>query len=326
MAVKRCVSKRPRTDIFVPLIVGTVLLTGCVKAPKDSSSSIPTIRVGTDGRQYNPLLDALKGPLQNYFPSKIYTLANDLPNNVRLVESGQTDLAIVPVNVAYLAYVSGWGDLKHPYTRLRGIAALYSIPLCLIARDASGINNWTDIRGKKIAIGTPDSTTQVTVKMALEGLGLSFADIDARWVNGDAAVAQLRSGEVDAVFHRGNDPPSTLTKLLQIPDVKVIPISHSEAGQIRAVHPFLHPILIPSHTYGDCPQIFTIGIDSLVVCRDSLPENLVYCITRAVFELLSGSASLTRGFQRVDLRRIQATPIPLHPGAARYFRERELFQ
>lgn len=310
------------------LLLGTALgcLTGCQASTQVLASVKPTIRVATDGKDYNPLLEALNGPLQVQYPSRIQTLQNDLPNNVRLVEGARTDLAIVPVNVAYLAYMHGWADLQRPYTKLRAIAALYSIPLYLIARKESGILHWTDIRGKRVAIGAPDSTTQVTVKMTLEGLGLSLSEIDAHWVNGNSAVEELRAGRVDAVFHRGNDPPSTFPKLLQVPGVGAVPILAGETERIRALHPFLHPMLIAARMYGDHPSISTIGVDSLVVCRDDLPEKMVYEVTRAVFELLVKSPNLTRGFQRVDLRRIQATPIPLHPGAARYFRERELFQ
>lgn len=307
-------------------IAGSLYFTSCQASTKELPAAKPIIRVATDGRDYNPLLEALNGPLQINYPSRIQTMQNDLPNNVRLVESAQTDLAIVPVNVAYLAYTHGWADWQRPYRKLRGIAALYSIPLYLIARKDSGILQWTDIRGKRIAIGAPDSTTQVTVKMVLEALGLPFSAIDARWVNGNVAVAELRAGRVDAVFHRGNDPPSTFPKLLQVRGVGAIEISAREAERIRALHPFLHPITIAAHTYGDHPRISTIGVDSLVVCRDDLSEDMVYAVTRAVFEHLVETPNLTRGFQRVDLRRIQATPIPLHPGAARYFRERELFQ
>jgi TRAP transporter TAXI family solute receptor len=230
------------------------------------------------------------------------------------------------VNVAYLAYFSGWAELQRPYTRLRAVAALYSIPVYLIARNASGIHHWTDIRGKRVAIGVPDSTTLVTVKMVLEGLGFSIDSIGARWVNGEEAVRQLRERQVDAVFHRGNDPPSTLSKLLQIPEVQAVPISPREVEKIRSLHPFLHPLLMLPRKDDDSPGVPTIAVDSLFICRDDLSENLVYSVTRSVFELLLRSPDLTRGLQRVDLRRIQATPIPLHPGAARYFRERELFQ
>jgi uncharacterized protein len=299
---------------------------GCAASSKDLAKPLPTIRVATDGKDYNPLLDALNGSLQTRYPARIETLQNDLPNNVRLVEAGQADLAIVPVNVAYLAYSRGWGDIQRPYTRLRAIAALYTIPLYLIARNGSGIRDWSDVGGKRVAVGAPDSTTQVTVKMALDGLAVPFDTIDAHSVNGNAAVEELRGGTVDAVFHRGNDPPSTLPKLLQVPNVAVVPILPREADRIRALHPFLHPVVVAPGTYGNHPAIPTIAVDSLAVCREDLPENLAYAVTRAVFQSLEGSPHLARGFQRVELRRIQATPIPLHPGAARYFRERELFE
>lgn len=298
----------------------------CRSVPKALANSIPTVRVAPDGAYDNPLLDALSGPLQAYFPSHMQILPHDLPNNVVLVESREAELAIAPVNVAYQAFNHGWPGVPHPFKQLRGIGLLYTIPLHLIATDSSGIRDWKDIRGKRIAIGSRDSTTQVTVSMALAGLGLSFQDIDAHWVNGNAAVQELRAGKVDAVFHRGYDPPSTLSKLLQVPHVRAIPISSVEVERIRALYPFLHPIVVPPRAYGDSPSIPTIGVDSIVVCRDDLPESFVYSITRALFELLATSPQLNRGFYRVDLRRIQATPIPLHPGAIRYYRERELFQ
>jgi uncharacterized protein len=318
---------RPSSKAAVLALASAFFSAGCTASSKDLARlPRPTIRVATDGKDYNPLFDALHGPLQSQYPARIETLQNDLPNNVRLVETGQADLAIVPVNVAYLAYSRGWADILRPYTRLRAIATLYSIPLYLIARNGSGIRNWTDVRGKRVAIGAPDSTTQVTVKMALDGLAVPFDALDAHWVNGNAAVEELRAGAVDAVFHRGNDPPSTLPKLLQVPNVAAIPILPREADRIRALHPFLHPLVVGPGTYENYLAIPTIGVDSLAVCRNDLPDGLVYAVTRAVFQTLEGPPHLARGFQRVELRRIQATPIPLHPGAARYFRERELFE
>ena len=152
--------------------------------------------------------------------------------------------------------------------------------------------------------------------MVLDGLAVPFDTIDAHWVNGKAAVEELRAGTVDAVFHRGGDAPSTLPKSLQIPNVSAVPIFPREADRIRALHPFVHPVMVGLGTYEKYPAIPTIGVDSVAVCRDDLPEGLVYAVTRAVFQILEGSPHLARGFQRVELRRVQATPIPLHPGAA----------
>lgn len=302
----------------------------CRKPAADQSPPQVVIRVATDGFANNPLVQALQGPLQTHYPSRIETVQNDLPTNAALVEESRVELAVLPVNVAYLAYTQGWGGLHRPHSKLRAIAALYTIPVYLIASESSGIRKWSDIRGKRIATGPPNSTTLATVKMTLEGLGLSLEnDIYSRPVNSDAAVEALRSGAVDAVFHRGIDPPATIPKLLRVPGVKIIPITRHETEIIRSRHPFLHPLITPAGMYGNHPEVETLGVDCLVVCRDDLPEDLVYAVARSVFESLAGTRGPASGatiFQPVDLRQIHATQIPLHAGAARYFRERELFQ
>jgi TRAP transporter TAXI family solute receptor len=274
----------------------------------------------------NPLALALTETLQEYLPSRIQSTQSSLAGNARLIEDADLELAVIPANLAYAAYMEGRDAPPRPYGKLRGIAVLYTIPLHIVATEASGIRKLRDIRGKRIAVGARDSMTQATVKVTLEGLGMSLADIHAEWVNSDAAVEELRAGRVDAVFHRGNDPTSTVPKLLKVPGARFVPISRSETATIRLHYPFLRPISIPTGMYGNNPETETIGLDSLVVCRDDLPEGQVYWITRALFESLVGHTGWTRGFQHVDLSQIQATPIPLHPGAARYYRERELFQ
>jgi len=313
------------------LAVVPLFLAGCRK-PLTETRKPPVIRVASTGVE-NPLDRALTETLQKYFPAKIQHVQSGLTGNTRRIEESQTELAIIPANLAYAAWAQGGGVPPRPYSKLRGIAALYTIPLLLVATEASGIRRLDDIRSKRVAVGPPDSTTQITVKMTLEGVGLSAADIDARPVNRDAAVEELRAGEVDAVFHRGNDLSGTVSKLLKVPHVNFVPISRRETAMIRQRHPFLLPIWIPAGLYGNHAGFETIGIDTLLVCRDDLPEDQVYWITRALFESLAGESLAghtgstgASEFQRVDLSQIRATPIPLHPGAARYYRERELFQ
>ena len=78
--------------------------------------------------------------------------------------------------------------------------------------------------------------------------------------------------------------------------------------------------------YGDHPDIETVGTDMLLACRDDLPEELVYWITRTLFDSLPALADSFPQLRQIDLEHVQASPIPLHPGAARFYRERELFQ
>jgi TRAP-type uncharacterized transport system substrate-binding protein len=85
--------------------------------------------------------------------------------------------------------------------------------------------------------------------------------------------------------------------------------------------------MIPGSTYPGHPDaIHTIGVDALLVCRRDLEESLVYDLTRRLFEALPSLSSQQESLRLMDVELAPATPIPLHEGAARYYRERELWR
>jgi uncharacterized protein len=111
------------------------------------------------------------------------------------------------------------------------------------------------------------------------------------------------------------------------PDVHLVPITRDAVRHIRQQYPFLKPMLIPKHTYpGQGSDIETVGVDNLLVCREDLDEELVYQLTKAFFAALPELARVHAAAMLIDSEQALATPIPLHAGAARYYREREILQ
>ena len=97
--------------------------------------------------------------------------------------------------------------------------------------------------------------------------------------------------------------------------------------RIRADYPFLKPAIIPRGTYtGQTGDIATVGVDNVLVCREDLPEEIVYRLTKAFFAALPELSRVHAAAMLIDPDQAPATPIPLHPGAARYYREREILQ
>jgi hypothetical protein len=135
----------------------------------------------------------------------------------------------------------------------------------------------------------------------------------------------LGAGDLDAVFYRGNDPYPLIQEMMLTPGVSFIPISKDQIETIRRHHPFLHSTSVPAGIYGNHPEIETVGGDMLFACRADLPEELVYWVTRTLFESLPELADSFPPLRRIDPEHVQASPIPLHRGAARFYRERELF-
>lgn len=300
------------------------LAAGCRETPA-KHPEVRTIRMATVlGRLTSPLAEALTKALPDRFAVRVEVEKTATTNDyLRLLVQGEAELAIVQTDLSYLAYTHGLSGLPGPQQRLRGIAVLYRSPLHLVARRASGIQALADVRGKRVFLGSGGNTTEFTTRMLLEAVGVS---VDEKRMPESNVVDAFRSGELDAAFIRGNDPSPTVQRVMAAQGVFLVPVHQREVEQIRAHHPFLRSASIPAGMYGNDAEIETVGTDMLLACRDDLPEELVYWVTRTLFESLPDLAESYNLLRQIDLQQLSASPIPLHPGAARFYRERELFQ
>jgi TRAP transporter TAXI family solute receptor len=306
--------------------IACVLVAGCREAEK--KPPVPVVRMATIlGRITNPLSAALAKVLPEHFPARIEV--QKLMNSgeyPRLIETGQIELAMIQTDLAYVAYTQGLGDSPQPMRKLRGMGVLYTTPLRLLATESSHIRNILDLRGKRVFAGDAGSSTEFTAKTSLQAFGLSlFDDMQLKRMPDSDLARSLQSGELDAVFYRGNDPYPVIQDMMNVPGVSFVPIPRSQIETIRAQNPFLHATSIPAGMYGKHPEIETVGADMVLVCRADLPDELVYWVTRTLFELLPELADALPALRQIDPEHVQAAPLPLHAGAARFYRERELF-
>ena len=116
-----------------------------------------------------------------------------------------------------------------------------------------------------------------------------------------------------------------VTAALAVPGTRLVPIHGSDISNLKVNYPFLKPVVIPAKTYDQPEDIDTVGVDVLLICRENLSEEIVYRMLTAFFDGIQELAQRQRVFESVSLRRAPTTPIPLHPGAARFYRERQLF-
>jgi TRAP transporter TAXI family solute receptor len=308
----------------VPFLLLLALLTSCRnQAPKPPDVRVVRI-VTVLGRLTTPLAEALTKVLPDHFPARVEIQKTATTKDyVEMLIGGTAELAIVQTNIAYTAYTQGLSDLPQPQKRLRGIALLYRSPMHLIARKGTGIQNLSDLRGKRVFVGTDGNTAELTTKMILDGMHISVAE---RTMSETEVGAALGRGDLDAAFIRGNDPSPGVQRVMKNPEVFLVPIGRTDVEKIREHHPFLRSSSIAAGLYGNETEIQSVGTDMLLACRDDLPDELVYWITRTLFESLPDLAESYSLLRQVDLQQLSASPIPLHPGAARFYRERELLQ
>jgi uncharacterized protein len=321
---------RPRRVERRGLTLLVLLLASAACRTASPPPAIQTIRIasGQSGGVFYPLGQAL---------ARIYTTR--IPNlrgsaeptvgsvfNVQQVLLGNADLAFTQSDIAYLSYQQPADSAPEPRHRLRGIAVLNVNILHILGR-GDVVRSVEDLRGRHVGLGATGSGTEVAARIVVEGHRLRYADLKAEFLPFSDVASRLRDGTLDAGFVAASYPAAAITAATASPDVHLVPISRQTMRRIRAEYPFLKPSVIPSHTYaGQNTDIETVGVDNLLVCREDLGEELVYQLTKTFFAALPELARVHAAAMLIDPEEALATPIPLHAGAARYYREREILQ
>jgi hypothetical protein len=246
--------------------------------------------------------------------------------NVELIQRGEADLALVFADVAYLAFVGRLHGSEKPFDRLRGVSVLQLTPVHLVARSHAGISGVSDLRGKRVAVGPPGSGTAITAELVLRAFGIHLGDVHTEALQFDEAARRLVDGSVDVMFDTAMYPTDAV-RTTATAGARLLPLDGPPIERLRHEYPFFRPAVIPASSYpGMRGAVRTIGVDGLLICRRDLDEGLVYDLTRRFFDALPTLSSSRDALRLMDLDQAPATPIPLHEGAARYYRERELLR
>lgn len=252
----------------------------------------------------------------------------DVVGSVAAVSAIQHRRADVGVAFADVAYEAQADLADHPdpsLGSLRGVAALQVAPVHLVAWPGAHVRGMLDLRGRRIGTGQESSGQERLAELILRAYHLEDNAVERVPVIPDTAASSLSAGVVDAAFVTGYYPLAPVSDAAR-KGAHLIPIDGEPVERLTREYPFLRPVLIPAHTYvGQTTAIPTIAVDRLLVCRSDLDDALVYALTRALFDVLPRMPAFQRTSLRLmDVQEASATPIPLHNGAARYYREREL--
>jgi hypothetical protein len=280
------------------------------------------ITTGTPGARFHPLGQALARAYAAALPMLDVRLLDTAGSvaNVEALERGDADVGLSYADVAYTAYVGGLDGRQASFAELRGIAVLELAPVHLVVRAGSKIADPTDLRGRRVAVGPPGSGSALTAEIVLRALGIDASAVDVEPLKYNEAAAQLAAGTIDALFVNGSDPVDSV-RASTLAGARILPLGGPAIERLRHDYPFFRPAVIHGGTYPGHPApIRTIGVDNLLLCRRGLDEATVHDLTQQFFAQLP-SLSILSG---LDLEQAPATPIPLHDGAARYYREREL--
>jgi hypothetical protein len=233
------------------------------------------------------------------------------------LRNGKVDISVPLADVAYLAYAGQLDEISEPFDQLRGMAVTELSTVHLLTARGVQAANMGDLKGLRVSLGAPGSSTSLITPRLLQAHGISPQDARAERIPNAEMLSKLASGDVDAAFATYGVPSQEVAAAIQA-GAHLIGISGPVVEDMRTQYPYLKRTLIVRGTYpNQTDAVHTIGVDVVLVCRADLDEDLVYRLLDAYF-------ATRPAMTPPNLDRAPATPIPLHPGAARYYRQREL--
>jgi TRAP transporter TAXI family solute receptor len=249
---------------------------------------------------------------------KVVTEGGSSVRGLQNLQGNRIDVAMAMADVAYLAYAGQLDAASAPFDQLRGLAVVTLNTLHLVAAKGTDIKSIRNLKGLRIALGPDGSATALIAERTLEAHGIALNDVRSYRLSYAETADKLSRGQMDAAFMT-QIPPSDPIVTAATSGARLIDIDGPVIENLRTRYPYLKRTMIPRATYPNQPDaIHTIGVDLLLTCRADVDEDVVYRLLEAYFAARSNLAV------PVEVERAPATPIPLHAGAARYYRHREL--
>lgn len=306
------------------LCLSALFASGC--APASPAPPRPHVRLatGTRGGNFYALGEALAREYARALPNVAIEVrpSDGSASNLEALQRGEADIGLSHADITYLAFAGRLEDRRPPLTRLRAIAMLQVAPVHVVVRAGSGISDVRQLRGRRVSLGRPMWGESSTAARVLRAYGLGLADVQVIPLRYDEAAVRLSNGTLDALIVTGATP---LSAVAAARGVRLLPLDGEAIDRLRRAYPFFTRTTIPAGTYpGQRAAVHTIGVHTLLVCRADLEETLVHDLTERLFAILPMLAAQEASIGQIDLAQAPSTPIPLHEGAARYYREREL--
>jgi TRAP transporter TAXI family solute receptor len=247
--------------------------------------------------------------------------------NVNTIKAGELDFGMTQSDVQYNAY-KGLGPFKEggAFTEERAVFSVHPEPFTVLVRPESGITKFEDVKGKRFNVGNPGSGTRSSMDELLAALGWKISDFAlASELKADEHGPALCDNKIDGFFYGVGHPSANIQDPTTTCGAKLVSITGPAVDKLLAEKPYYAKATIPAGLYKNNPQATeTYGVLATLVTSASVPEETVYQLTRAVFENFNEFKSLHPAFAALEPEKMvkDGISVPLHPGAAKYYKEK----
>jgi len=248
-------------------------------------------------------------------------------SNVNDVMTGDLDFGIVQSDIQYQA-LTGKGAWKgKPQKKLRAVFSIHPETITLVAAADSGIMSVADLRGRRVNIGEEGSGQRGNALALLKVAGIDYkTDLTAVGIKANESAAMLQKGRIDAFFYTVGHPNGSIREVVAGKrKVRFVPIDKEIVDKLVARSPYYTPEVIPVALYPGVvnqEDVPTFGVVATLVTSADVSADIVYIITRAVFEDFEEFKNLHPAYSTMSIKSmLHGLSAPLHPGAVKYYKE-----
>jgi TRAP transporter TAXI family solute receptor len=304
----------------------TALLLASNYARAQSAEFINILTGGTAGVYY-PLGSALtKIYGDNIKGSKVQVQVTKASvENLNLLQEGKGEIAFVLGDSAKDAWAGNEdAGFKNKLDKLRIIGAIYPNYVQIVASKGSNIKTLADLKGKRISVGAAKSGTELNARAVLAAAGLSYKDLGkVEYLPFAESVELIKNRQLDATLQSAGLGVASLKDLANSVEINVVAVPEDVVKKMGA--PFI-PGTIPAETYkGQTTAVSTTAIVNYLVTRKDVSDETAYQMTKLFYENLPALVAAHSAAKDIDVKNAASNPpLPLHPGATKYYKEKGL--
>ncbi len=309
-------------------LVKAIVVAGALGVAALASAQSTRLSIGTGGTGgvYYPMGGGMAAILSKYVPGWEATaeVTGASVANLQLIGQGKQDIGFTMADAAWDA-VSGLAKFKDRKVEARTLMVLYPNKMHVVTTEASGIRQITDLKGKRISTGEPNSGTEVMSLRLLEAAGVD-KDVQRERLSVAEGVNAIKDRKIDALLWVGGLPTAAITDLATTPGItlKLLDPAQYADAMNRKWGPLYVKGTIPANTYkGQTADVGNLDVWNLLVADRKMSDEMAYTIVKTLMEKKDELVAVHREAKNITLEsQASGSPIPFHPGARRYFEER----
>ena len=307
----------------------TAALAAAVLSPANAQQKTISIGTGGTGGVYYPMGGGLANVLTKAIPGLQATaeVTGGSVDNLKLLGAGRSELGFSMVDAA-LDAEKGQGKFKGNAIPVRTLMVLYPNQMHVVSIEGNGINTMKDLKGKRVSTGSGGSATEVMAFRVIEAAGLDKdKDMTRERLGVAESVNALKDKKIDAFFWVGGLPTAAVTDLGATPGVKIKLVDHGDlAKKMNEKYGNLYASsTIKAGTYpGQTADNVNTVVWNILVANENMPEQMAYDIVKTVIDKKADLVAVhgeAKNFS-VENQVKDYSPIPWHPGAVKYFKEK----